>query len=310
MTAGVPIEVVAGVLRDAGGRVLLAQRMAPRDWAGRWEFPGGKYESGEDADAALLRELHEELGITVLASQPLLRVPWREVRRTIVLDVREVTCWQGALTACEGQHLRWQPLAELVRAEMPPADWPAVRALRLPPLLRITPPHFGRAQLPQMLAALDVDDALLRLRLADPAHERALAAALIEAAPRVRHRLLLGGDVEGARALACGVQLRAAQLRGITTRPLPENLWCAASCHGAADLARAQALDCDCAVLGPVLPTPTHAGAPALGWRRFAQLCEQAGLPVYALGGVGPEDRHQARAAGAQGTAGIRAFWA
>ena len=309
MTAGVPIEVVAGVLRDAGDRVLLAQRMAPRDWAGRWEFPGGKCESGEDADAALLRELHEELGIAVLASRPLLRVPWREARRSIVLDVHEVTHWQGTPTACEGQRLRWQPLAGLARAEMPPADWPAVRALRLPPLLRITPPHFGRAQLPQILAVLEADDALLRLRLADPAHERALAAALIEAAPHVRHRLLLGGDVEGARALACGVQLRAAQLRGIAARPLPENLWCAASCHGVADLARARTLDCDCAVLGPVLPTPTHAGAPALGWRRFARLCERAGLPVYALGGVGPADRHRARAAGAQGTAGIRAFW-
>ena len=311
MSAAAAIEVVAGVLSDGAGRVLLAQRMPPRDWGGRWEFPGGKREPGEAAAVALARELREELGVTVLESAPLIRVPWNGAPRPIVLDAHTVTHWQGLPVAREGQALRWQPPQALVRAEMPPADWPVALALRLPPLLRITPPSFDHAQRPRLLAALQAGDALLRLRLDDPMRARELAEALAaEAAAMSRQRLLLDGTrIDLARALGCGVHLQAAQLRTLRARPVPASQWCGASCRAAADLALAQALDCDFAVLGPVRPTPTHPAAAALGWTRFAALCARTALPVYALGGLTPADLPAARAAGAQGVAGIRAFW-
>jgi 8-oxo-dGTP diphosphatase len=62
-------------------------------------------------------------------------------------------------------------------------------------------------------------------------------------------------------------------------------------------------------VLGPVQPTRSHPGVPGLGWERFAEWVEQANLPVYALGGVGPEDTGLAQASGARGVAGIRLFF-
>jgi 8-oxo-dGTP diphosphatase len=95
----------------------------------------------------------------------------------------------------------------------------------------------------------------------------------------------------------------------LRTRPLPADRWVAASCHDAQELAHAASIGVDFAVLGPVLPTASHPHAAALGWEGFAELIATVPLPVYALGGVGPGDLVAARRAGAQGVAGISAFW-
>jgi 8-oxo-dGTP diphosphatase len=82
-----------------------------------------------------------------------------------------------------------------------------------------------------------------------------------------------------------------------------------ASCHGAADLARAADLGLDYALLSPIMPKSPHPGAPHLGWEEFAALVEAARLPVYALGGLGPGDLDQAIDRGGQGIAAIRGLW-
>ncbi len=305
-----PVEVVAGVLMDADGRVLLARRTSAQDWAGRWEFPGGKREPGEDAASALVRELHEELGIVVEASAPLARTPWSVGARALTLEVRHVTCWRGQPYPREGQELCWQHARDMRRESMPPADWPAVQSLRLPPLIRITPPYFGEAELPRVRAALLAGDALVRLRLDDPAREHQIARQLASGAGEERTRLLLGGrQMALARDLGCGLQLQARQIDELALRPVTASQWCGASCHGAGDLQRAQQLDLDFAVVGPVRATPTHRTAQGLGWPAFASLCERTALPVYALGGLAPMDLAAAQTAGARGVAGIRAFW-
>jgi 8-oxo-dGTP diphosphatase len=89
---------------------------------------------------------------------------------------------------------------------------------------------------------------------------------------------------------------------------LPLSQIVAASCHDAAELARASALGCDFATLSPVNHTASHPDAEPLGWPRFAQLAEAASLPVYALGGLGPEDGMDAQLHAAQGVAGISGF--
>ncbi|MHB1991333.1 Nudix family hydrolase [Metallibacterium scheffleri] len=306
------LEVVAGVLRNAQGQLLLAQRKPDGDLAGLWEFPGGKREADETAASALARELREELGVSVRECSPLIRVSWHYPHKAVRLDVYTVERWQGTVQAQEGQALHWLPLAELTRARMPAADWPAVRALRLPPRLLITPDSGDlRALADAAQRALSGPRCLLRLRLPQlsQAESRALAAQLLARAQARHGDVLLGGDIDGALRLGCGLQLNARQLATLGARPLPEAQWCGASCHDAQDLARAALLDCDFAVLGPVLPTPSHPGAPALGWPRFAALCATAALPVYALGGLTPADHEHARALGAQGVAGIRGFW-
>ena len=103
------------------------------------------------------------------------------------------------------------------------------------------------------------------------------------------------------------MHLNSAQLARIEHRP--ELALCAASCHDAAELARAVALDLDFAVLGPVRATPTHPGARTLGWDGFGALALGAALPVYALGGVVPEDLEAAWRCGAHGIAMVRGSW-
>ena len=74
-------------------------------------------------------------------------------------------------------------------------------------------------------------------------------------------------------------------------------------------LFRSEALGCDAVVLGPVLPTASHPGAPTLGWQGFAALREHVSLPIYALGGMTPAHLDEARRHGAQGVAAIRGLW-
>jgi mutator protein MutT len=126
------VHVVAGVLKDAGGAVLLAQRPPGKHLAGGWEFPGGKLEGGESRRAALARELHEEIGVEVRDARPLFSVTHAYPHRDILLDVWLVTGYRGVPSGLEGQTLRWCPPGDLPQADLLPADRPIVTALRLP----------------------------------------------------------------------------------------------------------------------------------------------------------------------------------
>lgn len=123
------IHVVAGVLRDASDRILIAQRRAGSHMGGHWEFPGGKLESGEQPRAALARELHEELGITVVAAHPLICYSHNNDRRKIFLDVWTVSAYTGEPTGREGQSLRWVAADRLHDAGILEADRPILDLL-------------------------------------------------------------------------------------------------------------------------------------------------------------------------------------
>ena len=118
------MHVVAGVLIDPTGRVLLAQRLPGKHLAGMWEFPGGKLETDESPTTGLLRELQEELDIRIeLASAvPLVQVPWNYGERALLLDAWRVGRWQGTPRSVEGQGLRWQLPREIEPDELAPAD--------------------------------------------------------------------------------------------------------------------------------------------------------------------------------------------
>lgn len=125
------IPVVAAVLRDERGRVLLAERCNDPEFRGLWEFPGGKVESDETPAEALRRELAEELGIDAApVAEPLASVDHDYPRRQVHIDFYLVTAWRGALRPLDGQGLRWVAVGDLRLADLMPANWPAVEALR------------------------------------------------------------------------------------------------------------------------------------------------------------------------------------
>ena len=330
------IHVVAGVIRDALGRVLLARRTEGRDLAGLWEFPGGKVEPGESPEAALVRELREELGIEARVGDPLIRVPQQYPHKRLVLDVRQVQ-FNGTPKGLDGQALVWAPLHTLASYPMPPADRPVVAALLQPDRYLVTPaPSNDNA----WLAALDqsLANGVRRVQLRAPGIDAARWERLAEQAARLcddaKAEVLVNGDAALAERLGIGLHLRASQLadavdarssapsvqssneladrpNGGSGSPSPERRkpLLAASCHGVDDLLRAEALGCDFVVLGPVQATASHPGAPGIGWDAFAAMRERVSLPIYAIGGLGVDDVAIARAHGAQGIAAIRGLW-
>ncbi len=313
-----PIEVAAGIIEDAHGQVLLMQRLPGKHLAGLWEFPGGKVEPGETIEAALVRELREELGVEVTASAPLITLPWHYPEKSVHLHALRVAAWHGEPGAREGHPLRWVHVRDMDAATMPAADAPIVTALRLPAIYVIrgeleSESKFSDVQ-PSWTAPskFDSDPALPLVQLRMPGavreHVWRVAGGWLAANPSLRERLLVNHDIELAREFGVGVHLSAVQLRELGERPLPHDAWVGASCHDAGELELAARLGADFATLSPVNPTASHPEAAPLGWERFAQLVADARLPIYALGGVVPDDLDRARAAGAQGVAGIRAF--
>ena len=123
------ILVVAAAIFDASGRVLIAERPPGKHMAGRWEFPGGKVAPGESEEAALARELREELGIEVLDARPLMRLTHRYPDRAVELSLWVVGGYRGEPQALDGQRLKWVERAQLDREDILEADRPFVAAL-------------------------------------------------------------------------------------------------------------------------------------------------------------------------------------
>lgn len=126
------ILVSAVALIDADGRVLLAQRPEGKSLAGLWEFPGGKVEPGETPEAALIRELHEELGIDTWASclAPLTFASHSYPDFHLLMPLFACRRWQGIASPREGQTLAWVAPNRLRDYPMPPADIPLIPILR------------------------------------------------------------------------------------------------------------------------------------------------------------------------------------
>lgn len=311
-TARLPfIPVACGVLIRGQDEVLVAQRPQGKIAAGKWEFPGGKIEPGESARAALERELHEELGITVRQARRLIRFRHEYGDRIVLLDTWLVTAWDGDPAPREQQQFGWARAEDLERLDVLPTVAPIARALRLPEHYVFTPPNAAEATVRAGLPRLP-PRSLLRLRvpaLSDEGYEE-LAASLLPEARALGIGLMLDRSPRMAVDLgAAGWHASERALLALRRRPLPAGLWFAASVHEPAAIEASRRLGADFAVLGPVLPTATHPQAAGLGWGRFEQLLGESPQPMYAIGGVGPAQLAAAHEHGAQGVAGIRAYW-
>ena len=310
------VEVAAAILlRDgpAGIEYLLACRPEGKVYAGYWEFPGGKVEAGESLRQALVRELQEELGITIDRAWPWLSRTHSYPHANVRLKFFRVTSWQGEIKPIEHSGLTWTKIGDAAAvAPLLPANSTILRALELPPLYALTnaeqngiDAELARLEiaLARGLRLIQVRDKTLplaqRLQLARGA--MALASGYADAC------VLVNDDEDLARAVgAHGVHLSSGRLMQAAQRPAFERV--AASCHSAEDLAHAAALGLDFALLSPVLPTASHPQSDGIGWNSFSRLIERAPLPVFALGGMRAEMLETARLNGAHGIALMRGW--
>ena len=305
---------------------------------------GGKLKPGELRETGLVRELAEELGVRVLAACPFMWVEHRYPDRHIVLDVWSVKSYSGEPHGREGQSVAWRDVRSLDSADFPPADAPVLAALRLPRRYLVTP-EPGRdwnAFLDRLADRVSRGFDLIQLRaksLGEPVlvelGRRAAeicrgggAKLLMNTEPEIARRCGADGVHLTSRRLARMLHERSAvngeplaASRNTSDGPLDAEsaaiceardgppFLTGASCHDAGDLERARTAGCDFAVLGPVRATPTHPGAPVLQWSGFTRLARGAGMPVFAIGGLGDDDLAAALRSGGQGVAAIRAFW-
>ncbi|MBL8628332.1 MAG: 8-oxo-dGTP diphosphatase MutT [Rhodospirillaceae bacterium] len=132
MSTGKPVVLVVAAALMTGKRVLLAQRPAGKSMAGLWEFPGGKVEPNETPEQALVRELHEELGITVQAADlhPLAFASHTYEKFHLLMPVYACRAWAGEVTPAENQAVAWATASELEAYAMPPADVPLIEHLK------------------------------------------------------------------------------------------------------------------------------------------------------------------------------------
>ncbi len=306
------IEVVAAVILDKRGRFLLAQRPAGKVYAGYWEFPGGKVETGEDAATALARELHEELGVNVTLAYPWLTREFDYPHANVRLRFFRVYGWTGLLQSREQQQFAWQSINNITVGPLLPANGPIVRGLELPGVYGITcAGRLGRdAFMLRLEHSLRQGLRLIQVREKEmsDADLRSFASDVVTMSHAHGARVVVNGSAQiASQAGADGVHLTAACLMAATTRPDCD--WCGASCHAAVELERARELDLDFVVLGPVAATPTHAGAKLLGWDSFKLLIKNYPVPVYALGGLRAADLEHAWRCGGHGVALLRDAW-
>ena len=302
--AMLPIEVVAAVIRDADGKVLIAKRSSDKHQGGKWEFPGGKVEKGESRRSALVREIKEEIGIDIVHSARLISVYHEYDDKAIYLDVYEVLQWSGTAQGCEGQPILWVGEEQLKDYDFPKANTPIIEAVCLPKHLKVMRPSRGAADLRDefianiqaghrlMLQAFDPQQSSYR-----PSHHE--LSWMLDTAAKHNVNVMFETPPPLVRSdyylHLSGEELLKAQVRPSARRV-------SATCSTVEQLFKAQRLNLDFILIGPVL-TDSTGGNEVLGWPMFQSLSARVNVPVYAMGGVAEKDMELAREYGAQGIA-------
>lgn len=312
------VHVAAAVIRDSENQILIAKRPDDKHQGGFWEFPGGKVESDEAVELALVRELEEELGIQVEAAHPLIQVPYHYPDKSVLLDVYEVTQFQGEAWGKEGQPVQWVSGSEIESYQFPAANQPILNACLLPGKIAITPFNLDYSQVTQFVGrAADGGAGGVLLRIAGVSDRDLevtqetvkLYVEMAELCQKKAIPLFVSCSILVANQLgADAVHLSSTRLEQLGERAEFKGRWLSASCHNVDELNAAQAKGLDFVTLSPVQATCSHPDANPLGWEEFAQVVSGAQLPVYALGGMKREDFSKARNSGAQGIAAISAW--
>lgn len=300
-----PLEVAAAVILRPDGAFLLAQRPPGKVYAGWWEFPGGKIHEGESAEAALARELHEELGVDVRRAYPWITRLYAYEHATVRLNFFRVMDWTGDPHPRENQAIVWQRIDAPMAEPMLPANAPVLASLALPHEYAVTDAETLGVEfiLSRLAVRLDEGLKLIQVRDKNLLDRAGFAQEVIKLAHRYRAKVL----VNSGPAIGDGIHFTARQLMNLEQRP--KDVLAAASCHTREELEHAMQLELDFAVLGPVLETASHTSARTLGWDGLARLAKGATLPVYAIGGAKRSDMERAWSCGAHGLAMIRGSW-
>lgn len=283
------INVAVAVIQRKDGQVLLAERPYGKESAGFWEFPGGKFETGENAEEAITRELYEELGIKFNVAYPWIRYKHFYTDKIVKLHVYRIFVWKGVPFGREGQHISWESIDSVTVKPLLPANERILQAITLPLIYAIISagPSAMVELRPRLTYLLKQGVRLMqiRLRIMNPDQRIQIMRPIINLAHNYGAKVLISGDESTAlKSGADGIHLQASQLMSTHTRPRTQLL--SVSCHNANELVHADTLNANFVSLSPVYPTPAHPNVSGMGWKKFAYLINELSMPVYALGGM------------------------
>jgi len=304
------LHVAVGVIKDKAGNILISLRHDKAHQGGLWEFPGGKLETGESVEQALIRELKEELNISVDKISPLIQIKHHYSDLNVLLDVWTVTDFSGQAKGCEGQEIAWVRQSELSNYPFPEANIPIISAVKLPAEYAILNAAEAPVLIENLIVILEQGVKLIQARL------KSLTASEVAefvkfAMPLCKQKgaeLIINSAVEDAYELNVdGIHLTSQDLMALKNKPQGYT-WISASCHNQHELFHAQKIGVDFVVIAPVLATKTHPETEPLGWDAFKLLVDSVNLPVFALGGMQKKELPFVQSIGAQGIAGISCF--
>lgn len=307
--------VVVGVIfNHTKDRVLLSRRPADAHMGGMWEFPGGKSIPGESSFQTLSRELVEETGIVVERAHSLTAYDHDYPDLCIRLQAWVIDSWSGIVSANEGQLLEWVALEYLQDMKFPEANLRLLKLLKLPELYLITPDRIfcddGYLALFRDLIGNGLKLIQFRSKNSDYDDHKIFVKNLIKICSESSCILIYNGTPQQAIRLgAHGVHLDSVRLMQCKERPLNQDLWVAASCHDYLEIEHAVRIGVDFCVVSPVHQSPSHPRQPGMGWQEFGNMVLDANIPIYALGGVKPEELILAQQGGAHGIAMISGVW-
>jgi 8-oxo-dGTP diphosphatase len=319
-------EVAVAIFLKPDGSFLLSSRPEGKPYPGYWEFPGGKIEPGESVRDALVRELIEELNVTITHTTPWFTFMMHYTHATVRLHCWRVTAWHGDMRGMEGQNFAWQHAEDLSKSALSvaptlPGCVPIFKALMLPGVYAITNASEMGAEaylkhlraswgknasntLPMLGFEYSNKAKMIQVREKRMPREalKNFARDVIKIARDHDASVLINSDIALAQELgADGVHLTAAQLATLDARPSLSLV--GASVHSRTELERAAELKCDFAILGAVNTTLTHPGQAPIGWAKFAEVVDASPIPCYAVGGLRINDLSVAVEHGAHGIA-------
>lgn len=296
-----PIVDVAIAILIHRGKILVGWRQEEQHQGGKHEFPGGKVEQGETPEDACRREIYEEVGIGLK--------DWHQFDYIhheyddIIVNLHLFHSYvPDELLNLIHQPWAWYTREQLLHLNFPKANKDIIKRLFWPHLIKIS----------NTLKPVENSDALLYWRIEDESEQQYIEqlTALDE---EQRSNLIINVDMwqqlspELQKQIKT-VHLKQSQLMNLHKGDLTVGVRYIAACHDAVSLKQAQQIGCDAVFISPVKPTTTHSEAIALGWERFSDLAQNSQIPVFALGGVHPDDLTIAQQHGAHGLAGIRNF--
>ena len=299
------VKAVVGILRNANGEILIAERRANQFMAGYWELPGGKIETGESNKESLARELKEELAVDISEISLMHTMCYHYPEKTVNLWIYTIDHFDGKARGAEGQNIVWCPTEKLNDFNLLPTMKAIIHKICLPNHYWITPENESEEALfEQLHAHIKSGLKLIQLR-AKTALNSSFIERFYQTCQDANVKLILNTVDKTFNEPCDGWHLTTHELLSLSKRPCADDKLLGASTHNAKETEHAETIDVDYISISPVESTKSHPNIAPLGWDKTAELVSESNLPVYLLGGMSQQTLARSLSIFAQGVAGI-----